>query len=735
LRISLEELVYNKHYFQMNFIFRSYPAHPWFSDWTFEPRNCSSSFRENSIGRFFQTLEPVGKIAPNTENPEWTVQIPVPSTNSINMLFNGFCAYREHKTKRTGAEVLTPEAGVLWGRKEGIPDPKLTSEVQLKHDDIFQWLETDFGIVLLANLNNSFCLVSKCKLLDDAKKTARNYLEKDLEQQLTKEIEQRSGAQNLFEEMVNHDALAAICAESMMKALRPPEGAIPLRWCQSSTSSVSMMDVNEIHSLALAWRWMAPEVAEELILCTLKIQTNAGAIPVLLSPHSTFSVLEAPKPMLAKTLESVWEIRKNKEFLSAALPLMRRHLQWLLHHFDPKRRGIHCWNNRAESILPEQYQSDLATVDLSALLISEIDAYTRMESELAEDTSKLIGFDQERSVLEQNILTQFWNSQENAFVNAMLKDHVLTLPGFSSFIPLLWKDLPHNNKINILESIHESGKLPGGLSVLSWRKSAMDDDSFPLIQQMLVFQGLKIAEPHGQLLNDFSRITLQGFVEWHTLALEEEKRLPINPVTGSFIMNLQALRQYRYHAKGAVSGYFFKLMRRVKADRFDLAVIAATIFAIVSVRLVYSVLNAPPPLGMLEAQMNSAYANRNIADTLQNCMAIIKYYPEDSDVAMLLAANISILRGDSVAASELYTKVREKYPDSPGPMIGLGLALQLQGRFEDAEKNYAEFCYIFEEIFPDLVGEVDHFRFLVEEQFKTPPKWQEIYRYQLMHEL
>jgi tetratricopeptide (TPR) repeat protein len=719
----------------MNFIFKSYPAHPWFSDWIFEPRNCSSSFRENSIGRFFQTLEPAGKLAPNIDNPEWTIQILIPKKCSINLLFNGFCAYSEHKKKQSGAEVLTPEAGILWGRTEGVTAPELTSELQLKKDGIFQWLETDSGIVLLAHQNDIFCLVTKFKLLEDAKNTAQKYFKQDLEEQLSEELKQRSGAQNLFEEMAHHDALAAICAESMMKAYRPPEGAIPLCWCQSSTSSTPMMDVNEIHTLAPAWSWMDPEIAEELILCTLKIQTNAGAIPVHFSPHATFSVMEAPKPMLAKTLETVWEVRKNRDFLSAALPLIRRHIQWLLHHFDPKRRGIHCWNNRAESIIPEQYQSDLSTVDLSVLLITEIDAYTRLQTELATDTAELISFDKERSSLEQNILTQFWNNQENRFINALQKDQVLTMRGFSSFMPLLWKGLPHNQKTHILESIYESGKLPGGLSVLSWRKSAMDDDSFPLIQQLLVFQSLKTAEPHGQLLNDFSRVTLQGFVEWHTLALAKEKRLPINPVTAAYIMNLQALRQYRYHAKGVMSGYFFKLLRRAKADRFDLAVVAATLFAVFSVHLIYSALHAPPPFDMLEAQMNSAYANRNINDTLKNCMAIMKYYPDDSDVAMLLAANISMLRGDSFTASDLYEKVRERYPDSPGPMIALGLAYQLQGKFQEAEKNYAEFCYIFEDIFPELVSEVNHFRYLIEEQFKTPPKWQEIYRYQLMHEL
>ena len=54
----------------MNSIFRSYPEHPWLSEWIFEPRECGTTFREINAGYFFQTMETVGRIAPNTENME-----------------------------------------------------------------------------------------------------------------------------------------------------------------------------------------------------------------------------------------------------------------------------------------------------------------------------------------------------------------------------------------------------------------------------------------------------------------------------------------------------------------------------------------------------------------------------------------------------------------------------------------------------------------------------------------
>ena len=719
----------------MNFIFRSYPAHPWFTDWSFEPRGCSSAFRENTTDLFFRTEETVGRIAPSTEESEWLLQIPVPQNSRINMLFNGFCAYFEKKKARYGAEVLVPEPGVLWGRSIGIPAPVMMTSLDIEDKNEFQWIENGKTKALLAIRGDTFCLVTKARLQSDAIELAEQYFSRNVEEAITQEYERRSGARTLVEDMANHDSLAAICAESMMKTLRPAEGSIPLAWCQSSSTPFPQLDLNELYPLAMAWRLIDVEVAEELVSCVLRLQTNAGAIPVLYAPHTTHSVLEAPKPFLAKTLEAVWEIRKDDALLSALLPLLRRHVQWLLHHFDPKRRGIHCWKNRTEPIIPELYETDMASVDLTVLLLTEIEALNRLRS-----TSSAFGADsdyfaEDKATLEHNLLNQFWNDQESAFSNAYIRDKVLPLKGFPAFTPLLWNKLPNQHRSSILELVHESGTLPGGLSVLSWRKSALDDSSFPLLQQMLVFQALKTADPHGQLLRDFSRVTLQGFVEWHTLSLQQDKQLPVNPVTAAYIINVQSMHQYRYYGRGRISGILFKMLNKAKADRFDLIVIAATAFALYSSHLIYSVLRTPPPLAMLEAEMNSGYANKDPQSTLENCIMIIKHYPEKASTARLLAANISMLQSDLVNAVELYKAVREQSPDSPGPMIALGLAYQMQGKFKEAEKNYFEFCYIFEEIFPELVQEVNHYRYLIQEGFAAPPKWQEIYRYQLMHEL
>jgi hypothetical protein len=719
----------------MNFIFSSHPEHPWFPGWTFEPRDCSATFRQDNAPLFFRTTETVGRIVPNTDTPEWVFQIPVPQNSRTNVLFNGFCSYLTRKKQHYGGELLVPEPGVIWGRYIGIPDPEIASDQPIEKSGDTLWIASDTTPVLLVNHATSFCLVSKCQLKNDALELANHYLKQDFDAVLTEELEKRSGTTGLLAEMDHHDALTVIGTESMMKALRLPEGSIPLRWSQSPVVGTVETNVNELYPLVQAWKLIDIDVAEELVTCALKIQTNAGAIPVHYSPHTTHSTLEAPKPLVAKAVEEVWNIRKSDELLTTLLPPLRRHLQWQLHHFDPKRSGLHSWKNRTEPLVPKIYETDKATVDLTVLLLTEIEAYNRLKEQSSAFQNESINFDKERDVLVQNLQEIFWNEDAAAYCNALHREKIQKIGGFCAFMPLLWNEIPNRNRSAIMDRTRESGNLPGGANVLSWKQTALDDGEFPVLQQLLIFQALKTADPNGQTIHDYARVTLQGFVEWHSMLMNEGHTLNINPVMAAFILNVQAIRQYRYHAKDGASGILFKLLKKSKTDSFELIVVLTCILIIFCVRMFYISLNAPPPLDLLEAELKTAYINRSSGDVYQNSSLIIKYYPNDAAQARLMAANMSMLEGYFLDASKLYAQVREQHPDSPGPMIAQGLIYQLQGRFKEADQIYYEFCYIFEEIFPEIVEEVSRFRYLAQEGFREPPKWNNIYRYQIMHEL
>jgi tetratricopeptide (TPR) repeat protein len=700
-----------------------------------EPHNCSASFRQKNSGYFFKTLETVGHIAPSVENPEWSIQIPVPQNSRINMLSNGFCAYLTRRKKRFSAEVFSPEPGVLWGRHIGIPLPLLIAESAIETDHGSQWIEHDDSPALLAFLDDCFCLITKERIRDKAVQLAESYLKRDIEEHLQHEYERRSGAEVFFEQMSHHDSLAAISTECMMRALRPAEANIPFAWSQSPESNVPALNVNELHPLALAWRHINPQIAEELVLCVLKLQYSSGAIPVHTSPHGNHTALEAPRPLLAKTTEIIWETRKDPDFLATAIPPLRRHLQWLLHHFDPKRRGVYCWQNSNEPLSPEIYESELSSVDLAVLLLTEIEALNRLREHSPTHVEQPPYFPEERENLARNLLDQFWNNETSMFSNAFVREKIIAIDGIPAFTPLLWNALPAPQRQAILEKLKDSGSLPGGHSVLSWHKSSLSDQSFPLLQQLLMLQALNTSDPQGTLVHDFSRVTLQGFIEWHSLSLERHQALQINPLIASFIMNVQSFHHYRDHANGRFSGALFQWFRKAKVDQFEILVGVATLLALLCMHTVYKLRETPPELPQLELQMNSAHAAGNIRATLDYSLQIIRHYPQKASMARYLAGNILLIQNHPEEAGELLAELRKTYPDSPGAMIALGLSYQMQGRFEEAEKNYAEFCYLFDEIFPEEVAMINHFRLLLREGFLKPPKWSEIYRYPLMNEL
>ena len=707
------------------------------ADWSIEPFGCDSLYRQKNPEHFFCTRGPIGQLAPMQDGAEWVYHTFVPENSSIRLLGNGFCACYLRRRRAAGVEIFCPEPGVLWGQRCHIPDgvlidSKSGEKSEFQGDEI--WYETERSHVLVVRHDQDFCLVSKFADRGKARHIANGYLSRSLEKYARSELERRAGAVQLLEEMPHHDSLAVICVESILKALRPAEGRIPHRWIQSSQSDTPQFNVNELFPLLQAWSLINVEIAEELLLCALKIQSNAGALPVLFSPVSGAALLEAPKPLIVKAAEKVWSIRQRPELLKTMLPLLRRNIQWMLNHFDPKRRKVYCWQNRNEPIDPELFQSDLVSVDLATLLLTEIEALSRLEGQLGE--TRKAWFVDEGNELKSMILDQFWNREEGLFSQAYQRESLVSLKGFPALLPLLWQDLPQTRKDATLDYVQRADHLTGLHGVLSWQKSSLNDQSFPLLRQFLVLEAFKASDPNHSLLRDFSRLTLQGFVEWHALALETEKRLQINPSIAALVINVQSMHQYRYHGQGAITGFFFRVLRKVRADRNDFVIIAATIFTLLCVRAFYADREAPPTLSSLEMQVHAAFANHDVEALFRSCRQIIDHYPDKAGQARLLMANQLVLGRKYDVAEELLLKVREDYPDCPGAMISLGIAQHLQGKLDAAEANYDEFCYLFERIFPGMVAQIDEYRFLIQEGIRTaPPKWREVYRTDFMHEL
>ncbi|MDA3834459.1 MAG: hypothetical protein PF495_13825 [Spirochaetales bacterium] len=556
-------------------------------------------------------------------------------------------------------------------------------------------------------------------------------------------MDYRRGAAELAKDLSHHDTLSIICVETMIKALRPPEGRIPLPWSQSVDSNAPQFNINELFPLAQAWSLIDPKTAEDLLLCALKIQNNSGALPTNVSPFSVNLSPEAPKPLMIKTAERVWQARKNLPWLAVTLPLLRRHIQWMLNHFDPKRRKIYSWQNREEPIDSSLYESDLVSVDLAIFLLTEIEALNRLQDQMPIDQRKPHWFEEEKTNLKQSILDQFWNDNTGLFSKSYRRGNMHTLEGFPTITPLLWHELPQIRITTTMDSMRESGRLPGLENVLRWQKAPQDEQAYPVLQHFVVFESLKTADPNCSLLSDFSRLTLQSFTEQHSLSLDSGSAPKLNTATAALIINIQAMHRYRQYGQGRITGPLFKLARKAKADRTDTIIVFATILVLLCVRVFYSEKEAPPDLSALETQLDTAILSNNPEQILSDSNILIKYHPEKAALAHLQNANYMMLSGKYAEAEEHLREVIKQAPDSPSAMVSMGIALHLQGKYTEAQMYYDDFCYFFEDIYPDAVARISMFRDLLQEglflntkgHILQPPKWREIYQYPFMQEV
>jgi len=719
----------------MHPVFQTYPAHPWFPAWRIEPQEHGTDFREKGSGYFFRTTETVGKLCPDVESPEWAIQIPVPQNSQINLLSNGFCGYFSKRKRSFFAEVLMPESGVLWGRFYQIPAPVLLASKSPEEREGCFWIESDDSPALLLIQENHFCLVSKKRVFEDAVCLAKDYLKRDLKDALKVEWDRRAGVRTLFEHMRHHDSLAVISSETLMKALRPAEGRLTGRWSQASNTREPQANANELFALVLAWRRIDPAVAEELVLTTLKTQESSGAIPVLHAPQRNISTLEAPKPLIARAAQAAWEIQKNPQFLADILHPLRRYLQWLLQHFDPKRRGLHYWQNSLEPLFSEIYQSDLATADLSALLLAEVETLNALRQEADPvGAAQNPWFEEESKVLLLNLQTQFWNEEMGQFSFAIHRGHLKTLEGLPALVPLLCSSISVQQKNRVLEKLRTASRLPDGQSLLSWHSSKVDEEDFSLLRQLLLLDILKVGDPNGALLRGFVQVNLRSCLEWQTLSLEKGGALSINPFIAAYIIGLQENHYYRFSEKK--KGFLFSILRKIKADWFEFVIVLITVSILLGVHIYYKQLHTPPPLSILKMHMTSSYLKFNFPQALTNCYTIIRYYPESAGNAQLLAGNMKLFQKKYQEASIYLEAARKADPDSPAAMVSLGIAYHLQGRFKEAHQNYAEFTYLFENIFPELVFKISRYEYMIELGVTdAPPNWKEIYRYNQMHEL
>ena len=116
----------------------------------------------------------------------------------------------------------------------------------------------------------------------------------------------------------------------------------------------------------------------QLLQTVFKIQTSSGSIPSEIKINGVVASLAAPKPILCMICDEVLNHKKDTAMVESIIPQLIRYLRWILSHFDPTHQGLHSWRNQTETLTPTITSPELATADLTALLLNEIESFDRI---------------------------------------------------------------------------------------------------------------------------------------------------------------------------------------------------------------------------------------------------------------------------------------------------------------------------------------------------------------------
>ncbi len=737
----------------MKNLFTDYPAVPWKQGWIF-------SSAPDDLIRFVTGTVPGALTLPDAP---WTLQLlPFSETCSARLFSNGFsiCTRKNPEKKRIDALLL--ESGVLTGSLLDFPYPSLRAPTVLTDESGLSWVGEKHHTTLLLCKEERFALVSGEFSKEQALRKAEDALDEAFEPLMQKETKRRNSVGGLFSMNPRHNPPVALAAESLTQRLRERTPSIHGLWSAADGFDEETFSLNELYSLIHAWTLIEPATAMELIRTALSLQQSNGGFPVWVNRKGVASTA-ATWPLIIQSFERAWEsVEPDPRLLKQTLPALRKYIQWALRRFDPHRDGIPAWQSEQEIFIPESFERDKATPDITVMLLEEIEALLRLCEKNHDAETAIESLSEQREQLVHSLTHIFWNPDKKSFSNVWKNGHFIDEPSFGSFLPLLWKNLDREHKTPLLENFEETHGFPGHTEPTSWKQEEIDDTAhLPAIHQFMAFQALRHADTSRALLLLFVRRAREGFAAWferesieaarsqtsedggrrteivnHQSSIGNSPPPPyaLGPVTAALILTTQQEFQHAAGQNAPVVKRLLHWIHRLRFNRSDLRILVIFGIAILIAHLLYNPKRAQDTDARIaEAAVN--YKQGQFTDTLQLCRA----YP-DPPLSRFLLANLMMLAENPIKAEELYHQALRQETGSPSALFGYALALQMNGKHKDAIRRYNDFIDIYEEQLSnknqeDLIDIAYEFLRVAEEEFSNPPRWKRVYTHAIMNDL
>ena len=130
---------------------------------------------------------------------------------------------------------------------------------------------------------------------------------------------------------------------------------------------------------------------------------------------------------------------------------------------------------------------------------------------------------------------------------------------------------------------------------------------------------------------------MNSFVDWFISLNENKTILKISQQNAAFVVQINQEYERNYRTSNPWLNKIIRRLKKEKIDRVDFAIIGITILLVLSIRLIYSLEEKPPPYSSLETEMIAAYNELNLQHIYKSAEKIIAVYPDQSSLARLLA--------------------------------------------------------------------------------------------------
>jgi hypothetical protein len=666
----------------------------------------------------FRTLPSTGDLVPDDTPPPWSFHLGLTENFGsavASVISSGFRLQFPSIAKEASVSCMILQQGVLVGHSNfGLSPTIFSPEFEVAEEDGCQWAVIGDKTVLLYVRHEPeqtmFCLVVCRGGRDEAYARAEGAIALDPvaygNQCFARRAPIYAGLENIHD-----NSLLVRGVEEMVFHLEGSHGDGSHWWSAADLPDRRVIDPNQAVPLALAWKEIDADVAVDIMVSTV------GASEDLYQDRSDAG---QRTPCAWPCLIAAVEIACTGEdtdtsLINQLLPTLHGYLERAIRYFDAEENGMVTWKTAEESLIPDAYDANLGSAGLCAMLLAELDSFSRLTELAGRETStdmSTLAAAQDR--FQKALVITFWDSDRRVFSDRYIGGDPVARLTLSGLMAIWNRSIDPTHREAVMRWIQDPRYFEGPDGIPLWQEWENDPvpPPVPPVHQIFVLEALRRHDLQETVTVFESRIV--GAMLRHTslshllpvdLHTGEPADLQISephwydrPVMAGCLLVLTAPNVYRRQASE-----ISPLMRTLDKNRYLVVGSVLAAFGIVIVALSMVLTSIGQREGR-EASPTELIRYLIVQNKFDEALAHLEKHAEQNPDSSFefLRANILFRKGRYPEAEPIYRSLIQSGIEAQKSTLNLALSLFWQGNFTESQFTYEAFTDQFEEASPRM---------------------------------